>query len=71
MNKIKYFLIAGVAALGLSSCSSDFLETAPTAETGTATAFETTANVKLAINGCARVMMNQPHSSHLSNPVYL
>ena len=59
MNKIKYFLIAGVAALGLSSCSSDFLETAPTAETGTATAFETTANVKLAINGCARVMMNQ------------
>ena len=59
MNKIKYFLIAGVAALGLSSCSSDFLNTEPTAETGTSAVFESTANVKLAINGCARVMMNQ------------
>ncbi len=59
MNKIKYFLIAGVAALGLSSCSSDFLDTEPTAETGTSAVFESTANVKLAINGCARVMMNQ------------
>ncbi len=59
MKKFKYFLIAGVAALGLASCSGDYLDTAPTAETGTATAFETTDNVKLAINGCARVMMNQ------------
>jgi len=59
MKIFKYLLIAGIAALGLSSCSSDYLDTAPTAETGTATAFETTENVKLAINGCARVMMNQ------------
>ncbi|MBR5727378.1 MAG: RagB/SusD family nutrient uptake outer membrane protein [Muribaculaceae bacterium] len=59
MNKFKYFLIAGVAALGLSSCSSDFLDTAPTAETGTATVFESTDNVKIAVNGCSRVMMNQ------------
>ena len=59
MKIFKYLLIAGIAALGLSSCSSDYLDTAPTAETGTATAFETTDNVKLAINGCARVMMNQ------------
>ncbi len=59
MKKFKYFLIAGVAALGLASCSGDYLDTAPTAETGTATAFETTDNVKLAVNGCARVMMNQ------------
>lgn len=59
MKILRYFLIAGIAALGLSSCSGDFLDTAPTAETGTATAFETTENVKLAINGCARVMMNQ------------
>ena len=59
MKKIKYFLIAGVAALALSSCSSDFLDTEPTAETGTSAVFESTANVKLAINGCSRVMMNQ------------
>ena len=59
MKIFKYILIAGLVALGLSSCSKDYLDTAPTAETGTATAFETTENVKLAINGCARVMMNQ------------
>lgn len=59
MKNFKYILIAAIAALGMSSCSGDFLDTAPTAETGTATAFETTENVKLAINGCARVMMNQ------------
>lgn len=59
MKNFKYILIAAIAALGMSSCSSDYLDTAPTAETGTATAFETTDNVKLAINGCARVMMNQ------------
>jgi len=59
MKNLKYYLIAGITALGLASCSSDFLDTVPTAETGTATAFETTENVKLAINGCARVMMNQ------------
>ena len=59
MKIVKYILIAGVVALGLSSCSKDYLDTAPTAETGTATAFETTENVKLAVNGCARVMMNQ------------
>ena len=59
MKTFKYILIASAIVLGLSSCSKDYLDTAPTAETGTATAFETTDNVKLAINGCARVMMNQ------------
>ena len=59
MNKIKYFLIAGVVALSLSSCSEDFLDTAPTAETAPSAVFEASKNVKLAINGCARVMMNQ------------
>ena len=54
MKIFKYILIAGVVALGLSSCSKDYLDTAPTAETGTATAFETTENVKLAINGRPR-----------------
>ncbi|MBO5539577.1 MAG: RagB/SusD family nutrient uptake outer membrane protein [Muribaculaceae bacterium] len=59
MKKIKYILLAGIAALAMSSCSSDFLDTAPTAETGSATAFANTDNAKLALNGCARVMMNQ------------
>ena len=63
MNKIKYFLIAGVVALSLSSCSEDFLDTAPTAETAPSAVFEASKNVKLAINGCARVMMNQYLSS--------
>lgn len=59
MKSFKYLLLAGVAALALSSCSGDFLDTAPTAETGTATAFENVENARLALNGCSRVMMNQ------------
>ena len=59
MNKIKYFLIAGVAALALSSCSSDFLDTKPTDSAGITTVFDNTDNAKYAVNGLARVMMNQ------------
>ena len=59
MNKIKYMLLAGVAALGLSSCSGDFLNTEPTAEAGITTVFENTDNAKYAVNGLARIMMNQ------------
>ena len=58
MNKIKYFLIAGVAALALSSCSSDFLDTKPTDSAGITTVFDNTDNAKYAVNGLARVMMN-------------
>src|SRR5690554_913656 len=54
---LKYIALSG--ALLLSACSSDFLETEPSDETGAATVFETTDNAKLAINGIARLMTNQ------------
>lgn len=57
LNILKYIALSG--ALLLTACSSDFLETGPTDETGVGTVFETTDNAKLAINGIARLMTNQ------------
>ncbi|RXJ46080.1 RagB/SusD family nutrient uptake outer membrane protein [Gelidibacter gilvus] len=57
LNILKYITLSGV--LLLTSCSDDFLETAPTDSTGVETVFESTANAKLAINGIARIMTNQ------------
>lgn len=56
-NILKYITLSG--ALLLTACSSDFLETSPSDETGAETVFENTANAKLAINGIARLMTNQ------------
>lgn len=60
MNKIlKYVfgVVAGVAVL--TSCSEDYLNTAPTDEVGTSTAFSTTANVANVLNGIAETMSSQ------------
>lgn len=57
LNILKYITLSG--ALLLAACSSDYLETEPSDETGVGTVFETTANAKLAVNGIARLMTNQ------------
>lgn len=54
----KYLYIATVS-LGLVACSSDYLETAPNDSIGTSTAFSTTENVALAVNGIAKMMTTQ------------
>ncbi|KAF5277264.1 hypothetical protein FQR65_LT16040 [Abscondita terminalis] len=43
----------------LASCNKDYLDTVPTEKIGTPTVFETTANVKLAVNGLAKMMTSQ------------
>ncbi|WP_343704644.1 RagB/SusD family nutrient uptake outer membrane protein [Chitinophaga sp.] len=47
------------AALLATSCSKDYLETKPTDQVGEVTAFETTANAKLVVNGLAKMMTQQ------------
>lgn len=42
-----------------SSCKKEYLDTKPTAETSTATVFESTENAKLAVNGLAKLMTTQ------------
>lgn len=60
MNKyIGKLFVGAFAATALTACSSDFLETAPTQSTATATVFATTDNVKLAVNGLAYLMKSQ------------
>lgn len=61
INILKYITLSGV--LLLSACSSDFLETAPSDETGAETVFESTANAKLVINGMAKIMTTQQMGS--------
>ncbi len=59
LQKIKYILFTISIVLFNISCSSDFLETEPTGSTSEKTVFETTDNVKMAINGIARLMTKQ------------
>ena len=53
-----YSLVAGVSFL-TSSCSSDYLDTAPTASTGASDAVGTTENAFKALNGIAKLMTTQ------------
>lgn len=55
--RILTYLLVGV--LAWSSCSEDYLDTKPTAESATATIFETTDNAALAINGINKLMTMQ------------
>ncbi|EKB04478.1 hypothetical protein HMPREF9711_01807 [Myroides odoratimimus CCUG 3837] len=54
---IKYILLSAVLTLG--SCSDDYLDTYPTNSTSPNTAFKTTKNVEMAVNGLARIMTTQ------------
>lgn len=58
LNILKCITLSG-ALLLTTACSTDFLETEPTNQTGVGTVFESTDNAKLAINGIARLMTNQ------------
>jgi hypothetical protein len=59
MKNIKYIGIFLLSIFIFSACSEEYLDTKPTASTSTATVFETTKNAKMAINGMARLMVNQ------------
>lgn len=61
------YIMATAATLGLGSCSSDYLETAPNDAISTSTAFSTTDNCALAVNGLARMMTTQYLSSQGMN----
>ena len=60
MKYIKFIALAGVLTLG--SCSSDYLDTAPTNKVDSDLVYATTKNAKMAINGIARLMTNQYES---------
>ena len=51
--------IIAAASLLFPSCSSDYLETVPNDQISTATAFSTTENCALALNGIAKMMTTQ------------
>jgi len=56
----KYILmLAAVASLGATSCSDDYLETVPNDAISTETAFSTTENCALAVNGISKLMTQQ------------
>lgn len=56
---MKKYIFCLAAALGFVACSDDYLDNTPTDSIATSTAFSTTANVKLAINGMAKLMTTQ------------
>ena len=55
----KYIFLLSIAALGFTACKSDFLDTAPEDQVGTATILGSTANAEMALNGICRAMSNQ------------
>ncbi len=59
MKRIFILLSTVAMTLALASCSKDYLNTKPSASTGTATIFETTKNAKLAVNGINKLMTRQ------------
>lgn len=59
----KYLFIFCVAFLGLTSCDSDYLETAPENAEGTSVMIESAKNASLVINGMCKAMSTQYCSS--------
>lgn len=53
------FIISASALLLTTSCSSDYLNLAPNSSASTETIFKNTDNVKLAVNGLAKLMTRQ------------
>ncbi|MDE6181186.1 MAG: RagB/SusD family nutrient uptake outer membrane protein [Phocaeicola sp.] len=60
-NIINKLFVGGLlfGAMSLSSCASDFLDTAPTDSTGASDAIGTTANAMKALNGISKLMTTQ------------
>jgi hypothetical protein len=60
MNKrTKIFSMAGLSALLLTGCAGDYLDTVPTSSVTSQTLFTDSTMAKMAINGMARLMVNQ------------
>ena len=55
----KYIFILSVAMLGLTACSSDFLDTAPQNAEDTSVMIESAENAQLVINGMCKAMSTQ------------
>lgn len=55
----KYLYILSIAALGLSSCSSDYLDTKPEAQMDKAVVMSTTEKAEMAVNGLCKAMNSQ------------
>ena len=66
MKNIKLYSLSLIASLVLSACADDYLDTVPSSSVSTVTVFETTENAKMAINGIARIMVQQ----HLSTQTH-
>lgn len=56
---MKKYIFVIAAALGIVSCSSDYMETAPEASVATSTIVSSADNAELALNGICRLMTHQ------------
>ncbi|MDL2245809.1 RagB/SusD family nutrient uptake outer membrane protein [Parabacteroides sp. OttesenSCG-928-J18] len=65
-SSIKLLTFASIATLLFTSCNEDYMNTFPTSSTSTETIFQDTDAAKMAINGMARLMVNQFHSTQTS-----
>lgn len=59
MKKYIILIMAAVMTLGFSSCGSDYLDTTPNSDISDQTAYSTTENCAMAVNGLARMMTKQ------------
>jgi starch-binding outer membrane protein, SusD/RagB family len=75
MKKIKFGYFLMVVSLGFTSCSKDYLETAPTSQVDQTSIFSTTSNAAIALNGIHRIMwvqyFNQDEAGHGSMMIHL
>ena len=55
----KYLYILSIATVGLSSCSSDYLDTKPEAQMDKAVVMSTTEKAEMAVNGLCKAMSSQ------------
>ena len=56
MNRIGHIIVCLAVTCSFIACSSGWLDTEPTDQTGTPTVFETTEMAKTAVNGLAKLM---------------
>lgn len=56
---MKKYIFIIAAALGIASCSSDYMETAPESSVATSTIVSSAENAELALNGICRLMTHQ------------
>lgn len=63
MKRLKNIALLCSAILMFTSCASDWLDTKPTSAVGMSTAFESTDNAAMAINGLCKMMSSQYLSS--------